>query len=427
MLDIKLIRENPEAVKKGTASKNVKVDIDAILKFDERRRELQNEVDTLRQGRHDKDGDREAAKKQKEILKGKESELGEVAKQLDELLMQLPNLPLTQVPVGKDESENVVLREVGERTKFNFTPLDYLTLGEKLGIIDVKTASQVSGTRFGYLKGGAALLEFALIQHALSTLTNESTLKKIASEAGLSSVDHKPFIPVVPPSMIRPEVYTKMARLSPADKDERYYIPSDDVYLTGSAEHTMGPMHMDTILLESDLPLRYVGFNSAFRREAGSYGKDTKGIIRVHQFDKVEIEVFCHPEKSVEEFNFIVACQEYLLKSLMIPYQVISICTGDMGKPDALQVDLNSWMPGENKYRETHTADLMTDYQARRLQTKVKVNGKSEFVHMIDATTFAIGRTLIAIIENYQQADGTIEVPKALQPYMFGIKVIGKQ
>lgn len=424
MLDIKYIRENPEEVKKGIQAKKSKADIDAVLVLDEKRRKLQNEIDTLRQGRHDKAEDREAARQLKEQIKAKETELKELETKLEDLLLVIPNIPDSDVPIGKNEEDNLVLREVGDKRNFSFKPKDYLSLGEALDIIDVKTAAEVSGTRFGYLKGEAALLQFALIQYAMNVLTNEGILKKIVSEAKLN-VSTKPFIPVVPPAMIKPEVYRKMARLDKGQEEERYYIPSDDIYLTGSAEHTLGPMHMNHTFSQTDLPVRYVGYNTAFRREAGSYGKDTKGILRVHQFDKVEMESFCLPENSREEHNFIVACQEYLLRTLGVPYRVVSICTGDMGGPDARQIDLESWMPGQGTYRETHTADLMTDYQARRLQTRVKIGNKTELVHMIDATAYAIGRTLIAIIENYQQEDGTILIPDVLQPYMGGKKIIG--
>jgi seryl-tRNA synthetase len=216
-----------------------------------------------------------------------------------------------------------------------------------------------------------------------------------------------------------------MARIEP--RDERYYLQSDDLYLIGSAEHTLGPLHMDETLPESALPARYVGFSTSFRREAGSYGKDTKGILRVHQFDKLEMESFTRPEDSRTEQDFIVAVQEHLVRSLEIPYRVMDICTGDMGGPDARQIDIEMWMPGspdahgkgKGVYRETHTSDLMTDYQARRLRTKVKkADGTAEYAHMNDATAFAIGRTLIAIIENYQTKKGTVLVPKVLQPYM---------
>ena len=202
----------------------------------------------------------------------------------------------------------------------------------------------------------------------------------------------------------------------------------DNLYLIGSAEHTLGAMHMDQTFFEQNLPLRYIGFSTSFRREAGSYGKDTKGILRVHQFDKIEMESFTIPEDSKIEQDFFVAIQEYLMKSLEIPYQVVMICTGDMGTPDARQLDIEAWLPGQNKYRETHTSDLMTDYQARRLNTKVKLkSGKTEFVHMNDATAFAIGRTLIAILENYQQKDGSVLVPKVLQALTGFDKIMPKK
>jgi seryl-tRNA synthetase len=220
-----------------------------------------------------------------------------------------------------------------------------------------------------------------------------------------------------------------MGRLEP--RDERYYIPSDDAYLIGSAEHTLGPLHMDQTLAEADLPIRYLGYSTSFRREAGSYGKDTKGILRLHQFDKLEMETFCLPENSIEEQNLLVAIQEHLVSSLGLPYRLVICSTGDMGDPDARHIDLETWMPGQGKYRETHSADLMTDYQSRRLAIKVKrttgsAAGKSEYVHMNDATAFAIGRLLIAIMENYQQKDGSIKIPKALHAYTAGRTEIKK-
>jgi seryl-tRNA synthetase len=215
-----------------------------------------------------------------------------------------------------------------------------------------------------------------------------------------------------------------MARLDATLEDERYYFPKDDIYLIGSAEHTLGPLHMDETLKEDDLPIRYVGFSTCFRREAGSYGRDTRGILRVHQFDKVEMESFTVPENSLKEQEFFVAIQEYLMQELKLPYQVVMTCTGDQGDPDARHIDIEAWMPGQQKYRETHSADLMTDYQARRLNTRVRrADGSLNFVHMNDATVFAIGRTLIAIVENYQRADGTITVPEVLRPY-FGADTI---
>ncbi|HTX86526.1 MAG TPA: aminoacyl--tRNA ligase-related protein, partial [Candidatus Nanoarchaeia archaeon] len=218
----------------------------------------------------------------------------------------------------------------------------------------------------------------------------------------------------------------KMDRFEPLE--DRYYIKEDDVLLIGSAEHSLGPIHMNETFDENELPKRYLGYSTAFRREAGSYGKDTVGILRRHQFDKLEMEIFSTAERGQLEQDFIVAIQEYLVSALKIPYQVIKVCTGDMGKPDYRQIDIECYLPGQGKYRETHTSDYMTDYQARRLNIKYKnADGKKEFVHMNDATAFAIGRALIAIIENYQQADGNVAVPKVLQKYLPGkLKIIKK-
>ena len=341
------------------------------------------------------------------------------------LLREVPNIPLPDVPVGKDDTENKVLKIWGKVPVFNFTPKDHVALGQDLDLISTEKASTITGARFAYLKREAALLEFALVQYVLSVVTSEKILKKIADSVE-KEYSPKPFIPVVPPVMIRPEVFRKMGRLTEADKEERYYLQQDDLYLVGSAEHTLGPLHMDETLPEEALPLRCLGFSTAFRREAGSYGKDMKGILRVHQFDKLEMESFTAPEDSLKEQNFFVAIQEYLMQGLELPYQVVAVCTGDMGKPDARQIDIETWLPGQEKYRETHSADLMQDFQARRLNIKVKrKDGKIEFAHMNDATAFAIGRTLIAILENYQQKDGSVKMPRVLQGYV-GKKEIKK-
>jgi seryl-tRNA synthetase len=247
-------------------------------------------------------------------------------------------------------------------------------------------------------------------------LTDEAKLASILKKAGVDA-SPKPFVPVVPPVMVRPEVLRKMARLEPVD--DRFYLPKDDLFLAGSAEHTLGPLYMGATISESAFPLRYIGFSTSFRREAGSYGKDTRGIIRVHQFDKLEMESFTAPEQSFAEHDFFVAIQEHLMQEIKIPYRVVAVCTGDMGGPDTKQTDIEAWMPGQGKYRETHTADLMTDYQARRLGTKVRrPDGKTEFAHMNDATAFAIGRTIVSIFENYQTKEGAIRVPKVLQKYV---------
>ena len=425
MIDVKLLREEPERVREAIRLKNGDQKlVDEFLAADEPWRALTQEIEALRaeQKALSEKRDINAAKTNKEKIKIKEEDLASLEVKRRMIWLKIPNLPSEDTPPGKGEGENKVLRSVGEPRKFDFEPKDHVALGEALGLIDTETASKVSGARFAYIKGDLVRLEFALIQYALEILDNPKVLQSI-SEGVKPGYTGKTFMPVAPPVMIRPEVFERMARLEP--KEERYHIPSDDLYLVGSAEHTLGPMHMDETIPESELPLRYVGFSTSFRREAGSYGKDMKGILRLHQFDKVEMESFTTPEDSITEQDFFVAIQEYLMWTLELPYRVVICSTGDQGDPDARHLDIETWLPGQNKYRETHSSDLMTDYQARRLGTRVRrADGRTEFVHTNDATVFAIGRTLIAIMENYQTEDGKIEVPKALEKYV-GKKVIG--
>ena len=426
MLDIKFIRNNSEVVRKAIQNKNIDLDLDKLLALDARRRELIESSETLKaeQNRKSKGPqfDVEDLKALKEKFKVMEHELTCVEEEFSQMMLQVPSIPSDDTPIGPDESGNKILRQWGEVPKFDFNPKEHWELGQELDVIDMERAAKVSGARFAYRKGDVALLEFAIIQYTLSVLTNEKILKKILKRAKLD-LSPKPFRPLLPPVMIKPDVFQKMDRLEP--REERYHIPSDDIYLVGSAEHTIGAMHMDETFKEDELPIRYIGFSTAFRREAGSYGKDMKGLIRMHQFDKLEIESFTLPEDSQKEQDFIVAVIEYMVQELKLPYQVLIMCTGDMGKQDARHIDIEIWMPGQNKYRETHTSDLMTDFQARRLNTRVKrTSGETQHVHMNDATAFALSRAVVAIMENYQTSKGTIIVPKALRKYMGGIKEI---
>jgi len=415
MLDLKFIRENPDKVKEGIRQKQVKVDIDKLLEVDKKHRELLQQVEELRAEQNKlsakkkmKEEKREQAKEIKDKIKSLEPELEKAEKELEELMKQMPNLPLAEVPEGKDENENKVLREEGKKPKFNFKAKDYLEIAEKLDLIGIERAAKVSGTRFSYLKGEAVLLEFALVQLALDVLVKEG------------------FVPVVPPVMLKAKAMAGMGYLD-RGADEVYYLERDDLYLVGTSEQSIGVMHMDEILKEKELPKRYVGFSTCFRREAGAYGKDTRGILRVHQFDKVEMFSFCHPDKSKEEHQLILSLQEKLMQLLKIPYRVVQMCTGDLGDPAAAKFDLEAWLPGEETYRETHSTSNCTDFQARRLNIRFRQEkGKQElrFVHTLNGTAYAIGRTLIAIIENYQQKDGSIEVPAALKKYLGGKKKI---
>lgn len=419
MLDIKFIKENKDIVEMAIKNKKTKgnIDLDELLKLHEEKTTLRQKLDEVNAGRNQaaKEQNIEEGKRLKEEGSLLETTLSDVNKRFMQMMLLIPNIPSADTPIGPDESGNKVVRQWGEKPEFSFTPKAHWDLGEDLGIIDNERAAKVAGARFTFLKGDLVRLQYALVNFGMEILTDEDVLKTIAEEAGLE-VSTKPFIPVWPPDMVKPAVYNRMGRLDP--KEDKYYLPEDDLYLAGSAEHSVGAIHMDEILNESEMPIRYVGYSTSFRREAGSAGKDTRGILRMHQFDKLEMETFCLPEKSRDEQEFLVAIQEYAMRKLKLPYQVVSICTGDMGIPTHRQIDIEAWMPGQDTYKETHTSDLIASFQARRLNTRVKrEDGKNEFVHMNDATLFSM-RPLIAIMENYQEADGSIRIPEVLQKYI---------
>lgn len=419
MLDIKFVKENRDIVEAAIKNKHSKeVNLDELLAVYEERKNLRNQLDEVNQKRNVAAENRaveEGVNLKKEVT-SIEAKLIDLDKKFMSLMILLPNIPSADTPIGPDESGNKVIRQNGDKPVFTFKPKEHWELGAELDLIDNERAANVSGPRFTYLKGDLAMMQFALVQFALEILTNGDTLVKIKNDSGLN-ISTKAFVPIIPPVFVKPAVMNRMARLEP--REERYHTEADDLYLVGSAEHTLGPIHMDEIIPAENLPIRYAGYSSAFRREAGAAGKDTRGIMRMHQFDKLELESFCLPEHSYQEQEFFVAIQEYIMKSLGLPYQVVLICTGDMGGPDHRQFDIETWMPGQNKYRETQTSDLMTSYQSRRLNTRFKKKDeKPDFVHMNDATAIAVGRTLIAIMENYQQADGSIKIPEVLQKYM---------
>jgi seryl-tRNA synthetase len=418
MLDIKFIRENIELVRNGVVAKKGSPKlVDDFLALDEEWRSLTNQSEEIRAEQKKLIGKEsiEEAKKLKEQFRGLEEKLGELALKRDGLLLEFPNLPFADVPVGKDEKENRLVREVGEKIKFDFEPRDYLTIAEKLDLIDVSRAGKVTGSRFGYLKNEAVLLEFALVDLAMKTLIQ------------------KGFSPIIPPVMVRKEMMIGMGKQKFLGGEDAFHLADDNLYLVGSSEHTIGPYHSGEILNENEVPKRYVGFSTCFRREAGSYGRDTKGILRVHQFDKVEMFSFVKPEDSEEEHRFLLSIQEELLNKLKLPYRVLELCTGDMDFNGARQFDIEIWMPGQPSedesgvgiYRETNSTTNTTDYQARGIDCKIKrENGKMDYVHMLNGTAFAMGRMIIAIIENYQTKEGKILVPEILQNYV-GKKEIG--
>jgi seryl-tRNA synthetase len=426
MLDIRFIRENAELVQENAVRKGYDVNIGELIKLDSARRDLQQKADEHRERRNVLSAQMKGSKPSDEVIveatgiKNElltiETELKGVDEAFTTLLKKVPNMAATDVPVGRSENENVVAKTVGEQPHFDFAPRNHADIAIERGWLDKERAAKVTGSRFAYVKGDLVRLQMAIIQFTLDVLSDQSTLAKIATDAGLN-VSDKPFTPVLPPLMIRTEMYDAMDRLEP--RDDRYKLENDDLWLQGSAEHVLGSMHADEIFNEADLPVRYVGYATSFRREAGTYGKDMEGLMRMHQFDKLEIESFTKPEDGLNEHLFFVAIQEYLLNALGLSYQVIQKCTADIGKPNARGIDMDTWLPGQGQHRETHTADYMTDYQSRRLKTRVRrESGELELVHNNDATAFALGRTMIAIIENFQTADGHVTVPEVLQPYL---------
>ena len=429
MLDIRFIRENADAVQRASEQKGYRVSISDLLELDDSRRDLQKRVDELRQRRNEVASRMKGGKPEQDLVdRGKaiKAELGQLESQLDmvngrymALLKQVPNMPHADVPVGLSEDENVEVKVVGNIPKFDFAPKNHYEIAEAKGWLDKERAAKVAGARFAYIMGDLVLLQQAIIQFVITSLTNPAVIKEIAKKAGLD-VDTKPFIPVLPPLMIRTEPYDQMDRLQPSD--DRYKIEGEELWLQGSAEHVLGSMHAGEIFDAKQLPLRYLGFATSFRKEAGTYGKDMEGLIRMHQFDKLEMESFTEAKDSYSEHLLFIAIQEWLLTQLKLPYHVLMKCTADIGKPNARGVDMEVWLPGQGKYRETHTADYMTDYQARRLQTRVRNAGSVSLVHTNDATAFALGRCMVAIIENYQTAEGNVVVPEVLRPYLGGLE-----
>lgn len=424
MLDVNFIREHKEKVATDAKNKKVDVDIDGLLNLDLKRRELILKVDDLRSERNEhaknmgqgkpNDEQIKAGKDIKDRLQVLEDELTTIESDIYKIARLVPNVVSEDTPVGPDESGNIVLKKVGEIPEFSFEPKVHADLLEPAGLVDKERAARVSGARFAYHIGALVELEMALQKFVIDTVTNENVIKKIVEERKLS-IDTKTFTLVVPPEIIRTDVMEKTGRLDPPE--DKYHISGEDLVLVGSAEHSVGPMHMEEILPANSLPLRYLGISTAFRKEAGTYGKDMHGILRVHQFRKLELETLSDVETSNEEQELMIGLQEYIHQALGIPYQVVAICTGDMGKPDFKQVDIEAWFAGENKYRETATSDHVSDFQSRRLNIRYKSENGNVYVHMNDATALS-ERPMLAIIENNQTADGKIRIPDVLKPLM---------
>lgn len=401
MLDIKFIKENPKVVEDGAKNKGVIIDVQDLLKLDEEQKVLSIDVQKLREERNiaAKERNVEKGKKIKEELEKKEKRLTGLNNDIKKIVIKLPNPPKKDVKVGKNDKENDVLRKEGAPKNFNFTPRDHLSIGENLGIIDVDRASKISGSRFYYLKGDGVLLEFALKQLAFETLIKEG------------------FVPVLPPVLVKEEVMRGLGYMENGGDEDMYIFEKDGLALVGTSEQSIVPMHKDEILNSDELPKRYVGFSSCFRREAGSYGKDTRGILRAHQFDKIEMVSFVKQGEDDKEHEFLLSLEEKLLQSLEIPYQVVKMCTGDLGFPAARKYDLEAWIPSEEKYREVTSTSTTTDFQARRLNIKYREGNKTEYANILNGTAFST-RPIVAILENNQQEDGSVFIPKVLQKYL---------
>ncbi len=411
MLDPKFILKNPELVKEGCKKKGEEEGlVDEFLKWEKKRRKVLKEVEGLRKEQNEmskqiaiskKKEFLEKAKEIKKELEKKEKVLKNLEKKTKEILSQIPNLPLPDVPEGKDDSQNVVVKVWGKIPQFDFKVKDHLEIGEKLDLIDVKRAAKTSGSRFGFLKNELVLLELALLQFATEEIQKEN------------------FQLILPPVLIKPELFWGMGYLEKG-REDIYFLEKDNLFLVGTAEQILGPMHANEIFKEKELPKRYLAFSACFRREAGSWGKDTRGIFRVHQFDKLEMFSFCQPEASVKEHDFFLSLEERLVQKLKLPYRVVKVCSGEMAFPTARQFDIEIWFPGQGRWRETHSTSNCTDFQARRLNIRYfnEKTKKLEFVHTVNGTAFAMGRMICAILENYQKKDGSVLVPEVLKKYL---------
>jgi seryl-tRNA synthetase len=414
MLDLKLIRSDPERVKTALARRGAAERVDELLALDARRRELLPEIEgaqaerkalskrigEAKQGGGDAAEEMEAVGRLKEKIESGKGELERVEADLERVAAELPNLPDPDAPEGDSEEDAALVREVGAPPRFDFEPRDHLEIGTALGLIDMEAGARASGSRFAYLKGDLVLLELALVRYATEVVRSEG---------------HEP---VVPPVLVREEALYGTGFL-PGDRDQIYEIPKDELFLVGTSEVPLAALHADQILEADELPLRYAGLSSCFRREAGAAGRDTRGIFRVHQFDKVEMFSFVEPSRSGEEHERLLAIEERILTELEIPYRVVNVAAGDLGAPAAKKYDCEAWIPSQGRYRELTSCSNTTDYQARRLKCRYRPADSEapQPVHTLNGTAVAVGRTMIALIENRQDRDGGFTLPNTLHRY----------
>lgn len=423
MLEMRFVRENIELVKENLKKRNSDYNVDELLSFDVKRRELLQEVEGLKKERNDssaligkykKEGTdtTELMDRMQKIsgqIKDFDEQLSEIDKKQEYMLLTIPNMLHNSTPTGSGEEDNIEIKKWGEPKKFTFTPKSHDELGVDLGILDFERGSKLGGSRFTVYKGGAAKLERALINFMLDTHTSEHGYEEILT-----------------PQLVKKEMMIGTGQL-PKFSDDAYKIEGEEMYLIPTAEVTLTNLHNGEILQEEELPKYYCGFTACFRKEAGSHGKDVKGLIRQHQFNKVEMVKVVKPENSYDELEKMVGNAEKILQKLELPYRLLSLCSGDVGFGAAKTYDLEVWVPSQDKYREISSCSNTEDFQARRAMIKYrsKDDGKSYYVHTLNGSGLAIGRTLLAIMENYQQEDGSIKVPSVLVPYI-GKEVIEK-
>jgi seryl-tRNA synthetase len=416
MLDIELLRKNPEFVKERLRLRREDYPrlVDEALRLDEERRSILRELEALRAernalskeiGRRKSKGEQTAelegkVKEIKEKIEGLEAQLSKVEEQLKKVMLSIPNIPHQSVPVGKDETENVEVRSWGVRRDFDFEPKAHYEIGEALGILDFERGASLAGSRFTVMWGWGAKLERALINFMLDFHTSRG------------------YKEVWVPHLVKPEILEGTGQL-PKFEEDLYFCERDGLYLIPTAEVPLTNLFRDTILEEKDLPIYLTAYTPCYRREAGAYGKDIRGIIRQHQFDKVELVKIVHPDTSDQELERLTADAEEILKLLGLPYRVVALCTGDLGFASAKTYDIEVWFPSQNKYREISSCSNCTDFQARRMNTRFKDSeGRKRFVHALNGSGLAVGRTLAAILENYQQKDGSVVVPEVLRDYL---------
>jgi seryl-tRNA synthetase len=413
LLNLRAIREDPEPIRNALARREAGLadDLDNLIELDLKRRKVTMEVEELRaeQNRGSKAVGSATGEEREQLIKSLrqvserltelEPRLASIDEELLALASRLPNPPHESVPEGEDEEDNQVVRDVGNVPSFAFEPKDHVDIAQRLGIIDLERAARVSGSRFTYLLGGAVWTQWALVRYCMDLL------------------GAKGFVPVVPPVLVREEAMYGTGFL-PASEAQIYVTRDDDLYLAGTSEVPLAALHQGEILDSGTLPLRYAGYSTCFRREAGTYGKDIRGIFRLHQFDKVEMFSFTEPGNSWDEHEFLLSCQEEIVKGLGLPYRLVLVCTGQMGNAAAKQYDIEVWLPGQGRYRELTSCSNCTDYQARRLECRVRLEDGNQTVHTLNGTACAIGRTMIALLENFQREDGSVPLPEPLHPYL---------